>query len=29
MVSTGGGILFAWTEVNDPPKVVTALVTLR
>ena len=29
MVSTGDGILFAWTEVSEPPKVVTALVTLR
>jgi hypothetical protein len=29
MVSSGDGILFAWTEVGDPPKVVTALVTLR
>ncbi|HSQ70208.1 MAG TPA: hypothetical protein VLM41_08985 [Steroidobacteraceae bacterium] len=29
MVAADEGILFAWTEVGDPPAVVTALVTLR
>jgi hypothetical protein len=29
MVQAGGGILFAWTELRDPPTIVTALATLR
>jgi hypothetical protein len=29
MVATGEGLLFAWTEVRDPPTIATALATLR
>jgi hypothetical protein len=29
MVRAGDGLLFAWTEASDPPRVSVAFATLR